>query len=164
MKDGLKGRPMRVYVDTSVFGGAFDAEFSNASEAFFSEVRSGRFRVAVSDVVVRELGGAPDRVVALYGELEGSLEILEMSEAALGLVRAYLAAGIVAERWRADALHVALAAASGCLAIVSWNFRHIVHFEKIPLYNGVNMTHGFGPLAIHTPQEMLHYEDQDKDV
>ena len=134
------------------------------SQAFFNEVRSGRFRVAVSDVVVRELGYAPDRVVALYRELEGNLEILEISEAALGLVRAYLAAGIVRERWRADALHVAMASASGCRAIVSWNFRHIVHFEKIPLYNGVNMTHGFSPLAIHTPQEMLHYEDQAQDV
>ena len=134
------------------------------SQAFFNEVRSGRFRVAVSDVVVRELGYAPDRVVALYRELEGNLEILEISEAALGLVRAYLAAGIVRERWRADALHVAMASASGCRAIVSWNFRHIVHFEKIPLYNGMNMTHGFGPLAIHTPQEMLHYEDQAQDV
>ena len=164
MKDELKGRPMRVYVDTSVFGGAFDAEFSSASQAFFSEVRSGRFRVAVSDVVVQELDGAPNRVRTLYGEFEGRLEMLEISEAALGLVRAYLAAGIVGERWRADALHVALASAAGCRAIVSWNFRHIVHFERIPLYNGVNVTHGFGPLAIHTPQEMLHYEDQDKDV
>jgi len=39
------------------------------------------------------------------------------------------------------------------------NFRHIVHFQKIPMYNGVNLAHGHGSLAIHTPQEMLHYED-----
>jgi len=60
--------------------------------------------------------------------------------------------------------HVAMATVSGCRAIVSWNSRHIVHFEKIPLYNGVNMSQGFAPLAIHTPQEMVHYEDKDQDV
>ena len=33
---------------------------------------------------------------------------------------------------------VALATVSKCSLIVSWNFKHIVHFEKIPLYNAVN--------------------------
>ena len=26
------------------------------------------------------------------------------------------------------------------------------------------MTSGFGPLAIHTPQEMVHYEDENQDL
>jgi hypothetical protein len=43
----------------------------------------------------------------------------------------------------------AMATVSGCRAIVSWNFRDMVHSEKSPLYNGVNMSQGFGPLAIH---------------
>ncbi len=152
-------KPIRVYVDTSVFGGAFDAGFSAASQAFFEEARSGRFQIVVSDVVVQELHDAPPQVRLLYRQCERHLELLEVSEAALRLVRAYLEAGIVGNKSRADALHVAVAVASGCRAIVSWNFRHIVHFEKIPLYNAVSVTRGFGPLAIHTPQEILHYED-----
>jgi predicted nucleic acid-binding protein len=155
---------MRVYVDTSVFGGTFDEEFSGASRAFFDEARAGRFQVVASNIVVDELRGAPEQVRAFYSEIETHMETAAVTEGALRLVRAYLAAGIVGERWRADALHVAVAAAGGCRAIVSWNFRHIVHFEKIPLYNGVNMAQGFGALAIHTPQEMLHYEDQDEEV
>lgn len=108
---------------------------------------------------MEELRGAPHEVRHLYSTLAPHTTVAEVAEPALRLVRAYLAAGIVGARWRADALHVAAATASGCRAIVSWNFRHIVHFEKISLYNGVNMTQGFGPLAIHTPQEMVHYED-----
>jgi len=38
-----------------------------------------------------------------------------------------------------DALHVAVATVSNCRLIVSWNFKHIVNFQKIPLYNGVNL-------------------------
>jgi len=151
----------RVYADTSVFGGAFDEEFAEASRAFFDEARRGRFRVLVSDVVMDELRRAPAPVQALFRDLRDHLEMAETSERALRLVRAYLAAGVVGERWRADALHVALATSCRCQAIVSWNFRHIVHFEKIPLYNEVNLAEGFSSIAIHTPQEVVSYEDED---
>ena len=68
-------------------------------------------------------------------------------------------AGIVGEKWAADALHVALATANRCRLIVSWNFKHIVHFDKIPLYNGVNLINGFDTLSINTPSEVIAYED-----
>ncbi len=155
---------MLVYVDTSVFGGVFDEKFAEASQAFFDEVRNGRFDVLVSSVVLDELRGAPEEVRRLYAELGSRVRVAELSETALVLVRRYIAAGIVGEGWRPDAEHVAMTTVSGCRAIVSWNFRHIVHFEKVPLYNGVNMSQGFGPLAIHTPQEMVRYEDKDQDV
>lgn len=47
-----------------------------------------------------------------------------------------------------------------CQLIVSWNFKHIVNFQKIPQYNGVNMLHGYGPLAIHSPEELTVDDDQ----
>jgi hypothetical protein len=58
-----------------------------------------------------------------------------------------------------DALHVALATVSGCQMIFSWNFRHIVHYDKIALYNAINVREGFAPISIHTPQEVMEYED-----
>jgi predicted nucleic acid-binding protein len=157
-----KGLLMLIYGDTSVFGGVFDDEFSEASRAFFDEVRSGRFEVLVSSVVLDELRNAPEEVRRFYRELDAGVKGVELTEEAVLLVRQYIAAGIVGEKWRPDAQHVAMATVSGCRAIVSWNFRHIVHFEKIPLYNGVNLSRGFNPLAIHTPQEVLHYEDKDE--
>lgn len=157
-------KKMLVYVDTSVFGGVFDEKFAEARRAFFDEVKSGRFGALVSSVVIDELVDAPERVRRFYASLGPSVNVAELSEAALELVRHYVSAGIVGERWRPDAQHVAMAAVCGCRAIVSWNFRHIVHFEKIPLYNGVNMSQGFGPLAIHTPQEMVRYEDENEEI
>ena len=41
-------KPLRVYADTSVFGGCFDDEFKTGSVRFFEEVRQGRFVVVVS--------------------------------------------------------------------------------------------------------------------
>ena len=83
-----------------------------------------------------------------------------MTKAALGLQGAYLKAGIVEARWATDALHVALATVSACSLIVSWNFAHIVHFDKIRLYNAVNVLNGFEHIAIHSPQEAIAYENE----
>jgi hypothetical protein len=66
----------------------------------------------------------------------------------------------LSEQWAADALHVALATVSECNLIVSWNFRHIVHFQKVPLYNAVNRLEGYNEVGIYTPQEVLTYEEK----
>ena len=34
-------RPIRTYVETSVFGGVFDEEFARPSQSFFDAVREG---------------------------------------------------------------------------------------------------------------------------
>lgn len=45
--------------------------------------------------------------------------------------------------------------------IVSWNFKHIVHYKKIPLYNAVNTLQGFGPILIYSPLEVAADDNQD---
>ena len=87
-------------------------------------------------------------------------EIIEVDEAMLRLMRGYLDAGIVTEKWRDDALHVAQATVTGCDLIVSWNFKHIVHFQKIPFYNAVNTLHGYKAIAIHSPLEVISDEEE----
>jgi len=156
--------PIRVYVDASVFGGCLDEEFEAASQTFFDQVRAGRFVVVSSAVVRQELGPAPEEVRRIYLETEPFVEFVEVTDAARRLQAAYLRAGIVGESGKLDALHVAIATVCRCQAIVSWNFRHIVHFEKIPLYNGVNLVEGYGPLGIHSPQEVVVYEGENEDV
>jgi len=46
---------IRVYVDTSVFGGTRDAEFSEVSQRFFKRVHEGEFVLLLSTVTLREL-------------------------------------------------------------------------------------------------------------
>jgi predicted nucleic acid-binding protein len=152
-------RPIRVYAETSVFGGVFDEEFSKASLAFLEQARSGKFLLAVSSVVEEEIAKASRKVVNLYQSYAAGADLLPVTEAAINLRAAYLQAEIVTPKWAVDALHVALATVAGCQMIVSWNFRHIVHYDKIALYNAINVKEGFAPIGIHTPQEVIEYED-----
>jgi predicted nucleic acid-binding protein len=156
---GVLPRPIRVYADTSVYGGVFDDEFAKASKEFFDQVREGRFALVLSTLVDDELQRAPEEVRRLLDDLRSLAVATELSEETLTLREAYIAAGILGARWGADAMHVAAATASGCTLLVSWNFKHLVHFQKIPMYNGVNLSLGYGPIRIHTPQEVLGHEE-----
>jgi hypothetical protein len=42
--------------------------------------------------------------------------------------------------------------------LVSWNFQHIVRLDKIQEFNGINLEHGYKPLAIYSPREVTTYE------
>jgi len=153
--------PIRVYADTSVFGGVFDDEFSGPSSVFFDQVRHGRFVLVLSPLVEDELERAPQRVRDLLAEMESYAERADVSPAAVDLQEAYLREGVVSEKFSDDALHVALATVTGCAVIVSWNFKHIVHFDKIPLYNAVSQRQGYARVAIHSPREVIEDDDQD---
>lgn len=153
-------RPIRVYADTSVFGGVFDEGFEKASRVFFDQVRERQFELVVSALVQEEIEEAPPRVHQFFDSVADPREIIPVSAAALDLQEAYLEAGIVGIARQADALHVALAAVSACVCIVSWNFRHIVHFEKIPMYNAISSARGYRPLGIFSPPEVIRYEEE----
>lgn len=154
-------RAIRVYADTTVYGGVFDDEFTAASRTFFEHVRRGRFHLVLSRVVRDELEEAPTDVRSFFEDIRRRCETVDVTDEAVVLQQAYLQAGVVGRNWEADALHVAVATVSGCRLLVSWNFRHIVHFDKIPVHNGVNLAQGYGSLAIHTSREVIQDEDED---
>lgn len=52
----------QIYVDTSVFGGCFDAEFATWSNALMTDFRAGRFHLVVSDVTAAEVALAPESI------------------------------------------------------------------------------------------------------
>jgi hypothetical protein len=58
----LAAMKKRVYIDTSVFGGNFDEEFSTDTIPFFDRVRNGEITIIFSDILEAELLGAPDFV------------------------------------------------------------------------------------------------------
>ncbi|MEI7834460.1 MAG: type II toxin-antitoxin system VapC family toxin [bacterium] len=152
-------RPLRVYLDTCVFGGAYDLEFANATQTFFAQVRMGRFHLVVSALVQQELQNAPGKVQELFTEMLTYTTVMPFSNEAIELQQAYLEAGVLTSKWADDALHVAMATVTNCSYIVSWNFKHIVHSEKIPRYNAINEIQGYRPLAIYSPLEVIHYEE-----
>jgi len=150
---------MKIYADTSVFGGVFDEEFAQDSRQFFEDVLIGKFSLVISALVEQEIESSPELVRVNFMRFVSTSELAEISPAVLDLRDAYLSAGIVTPKSTDDATHVALATISQCEIIVSWNFKHIVHFQKIPKYNAVNALHGYRSINIYSPSEVISYEE-----
>lgn len=147
--------PLRVYADTSVYGGCFEENFQEASLRFFEQVRDGTF-VLVSDVTLRELAPAPEYVRAVLDTVPGErLERVLTSHESARLQSAYLAASVVGPASENDAAHIAVATIALVDIIVSWNFKHIVHYDKIMGYEGVNSIHGYRSPRIYSPYEVI---------
>lgn len=78
-------RTIKVYADTSVYGGVFDEEFAEASQAFFDLVRAGDFTLCVSEVVHQELSAAPEKVNELFQNFLPEAQLLDIEPDALEL-------------------------------------------------------------------------------
>jgi hypothetical protein len=46
---------------------------------------------------------------------------------------------------------------AGVDLVVSWNFKHIVHFERVQKFNAVNIEMGYKPILIYSPREVTTY-------
>jgi len=158
----IRKRQIRVYADTSVFGGVFDQEFDRASKSFFKEVQEKKFVLITSELVRQEILAAPRKVQKYFEKMLAYCQIAEIQAETLALQEAYLKEQIVSDKYATDALHVALATVSNAKMIISWNFKHIVNYQKIPLYNAVNKLNGYEPIDIYSPSEVI--EDEDKNV
>ncbi len=62
-------------------------------------------------------------------------------------------------KFYADGMHIALATIAEVDLLVSWNFRHIVRYDKIRLFTAVNLERGYKPLAIYSPREVASDEE-----
>jgi predicted nucleic acid-binding protein len=154
-------RPARVYLDTSVIGGCFDDEFAEWSNALMHDFESGVLVPVVSELVTIEIEPAPKRVREQYARLlTWGAETLEVNREVVELSEVYAERGIVPPKFTDDARHVAFATASRADLIASWNFKHIVHFDRIRLFNAVNMEMGYRPIDIRSPKQIAYHGRQ----
>lgn len=151
-------KTQRIYIDTSVIGGCFDDEFAEWSNGLMADFRMGIFRPLISEVVAAEIEEAPGSVQSVYAELVVlDAEVLTVDDDALSLAEEYQSRGILTPNFYDDGLHIALATVAEADLLVSWNFKHIVRFDKIRLFNAVNIEFGYKPLQIFSPREVTTY-------
>jgi hypothetical protein len=153
----------RIYIDTSVIGGCFDEEFSTWSNQLMDEFISGDKIMVLSDITLRELELAPERVRNRIEEIpESNTEFILTEEESETLASLYISEGAITDKFYEDALHIANATLQMVHVLASWNFKHIVNLERIKKYNGVNMKNGYPVIEIRTPREILKAEDNEK--
>ncbi|OGX04340.1 MAG: hypothetical protein A3G87_04040 [Omnitrophica bacterium RIFCSPLOWO2_12_FULL_50_11] len=155
-------KPLKVYLDTSIFNFAISTQDVAAEKEvtvrFLDEVKNGRFLGHVSAIVLREINDTPEKrrqddLLKLMGQFE--LETLHRTEEADLLAERYIQEKIIPVKHFDDALHIAIASVHNLDVIVSWNFEHLVKFKTRREVQAVNTLLGYRTIEICTPQEIL---------
>jgi hypothetical protein len=151
-------KKQRIYTDTSVIGGCCDAEFKHWSLGLLKDFQLGVYSLILSVLIEAEIMVAPDEVKNKYIDFrQCATEVLELSREAIDLADEYLNRGILSDNYRDDARHIALAVTAQVDLLVSWNYKHVVHFDKIQMFNAVNIEMGYKPIQIFSPREVTKH-------
>jgi predicted nucleic acid-binding protein len=152
-------KKLKIYLDTSVIGGSFDEEFKDHSIRLLENLKNDKIIGVVSEITIRELESAPDFVKNDFESYEEKLEIVSITDEIKELAENYIKDKIVTENYYEDALHIACATVYQVDLLVSWNFKHIVNFNRIIQFNAVNLKNGYKTLQIFSPMEVLNDEE-----
>jgi len=147
---------MKLYLDTSIFGGYFESEFELWTQKLIKEIMDGNYLAVITDLTLFELEKAPPRVRDLADKIiTTNAEFVIINTACIELAGNYVREKIVTAKYQSDALHIATATINKIDVVTSWNFKHIVNLGRIRLYNSVNLKYGHSLIDIRSPREIV---------
>ncbi len=148
----------RIYIDTSVIGGYFDEEFSEATRLLFDRLEKNEVIFIISDLLDLELLNAPLNVrELLHNYSSDKFYRVDLTEEAINLADRYIHEKVVGSTSLEDCRHIALATINRVDVLASWNFKHIVNLDRIKGYNSVNLKMGYPMIEIRSPKDLINY-------
>jgi predicted nucleic acid-binding protein len=151
----------RIYIDTSVVGGYFDEEFEIATRQLFRRIQEKDFDVYFSEVTDDELFFAPPQVRDIKNSIPAEcVYYLKITEEVETLARLYISEKALGKSSENDAYHIALSSVNRLDCLISWNFKHIVNYDKIKLFNAINLRYGYPLIDIRSPLEFIKDEPE----
>ncbi|MHC9539734.1 MAG: PIN domain nuclease [Vulcanimicrobiota bacterium] len=157
-------KKLRIYIETSVINFYFAEDVPSdrkATETLFEEIKSAKYQSYTSLAVIEEINRSPEKEKKQMLDLikQFDLNILEVDLEAQILADIYVREGIIPEKYRNDALHIALSTVFDMDLLLSWNFKHIVKRKTRLMVNLINAREGFRNIDICTPLEVIESED-----
>ncbi|MDX2197261.1 MAG: hypothetical protein NW207_12675 [Cytophagales bacterium] len=149
----------RIYIDTSVFGGYFDSEFDIPSQKLFQRIVNKDFLVYFSDINEAELLLAPQHIRDIQKLIPlDCFTFIEVNDEVETFASTYIFEKILGKASENDAYHIALSAVHRVDCLISWNFKHIVNYHKIKMFNAINIRMGYPMIDIRSPFEFTKDE------
>jgi len=150
----------RIYINNSVIGGYFDEEFDEATKQLFNRIEAKDFDIYFSEVNETELSLAPKHIRDIKNLIPTDCyKYLDLDDDSKKLAETYVSEKALGQASMNDAYHIAIASVNRLDCLVSWNFKHVVNFDKIKLFNSINLKLGYPLIDIRTPLEFIKYEN-----
>jgi len=153
----------KIYLETTMFNYYFDVERDAHADTvkLFQEIKAGKYRAFTSIYALGELEQAPEeKHMKMLGLIdEYGITVLPATPEANALATTYQTKGILPARSTTDAQHIAVATINDLDMILSLNFEHIVRKKTLEMTGYVNIEHGYKPIKIHSPMEVVEREN-----
>jgi predicted nucleic acid-binding protein len=155
----------RIYIETTVISFYFNVRTEPEMVArerwtrrWLDAALSGVDELLTSVAVETELiaGEFPNKADML--SLASRLPLLDINDAVIEAVEAYIARHVMPNDPGGDAFHLAVASFHRCDFLVTWNCQHIANANKFAHIRRVNGILGLGNPALVTPLELLNEE------
>ena len=152
-------RPLRLYLETTVFNYYFDVNREGHDDVvkLFEAIRAGRYEGYASRYVTNELEDAhePKRSNMLALIDQYGITVLSAKPNVDRLADIYIANGIVPASYRYDSAHIAFATVHEIGFVISYNFKHI-NREKARIQTAIiNHAEGYPSVVICIAKEVL---------
>jgi len=160
-------KKLKIYLDTSVINFLFaddTPDFKKITEDFFKEY-FGRYDIFVSDIVLLEINKTVDqeqksRLLSVIDDYPFKILEIANNEAIGYLSELYIKEGVIPQKKKEDALHIAVATAYEMDILLSWNFKHLANIKKQININAINEKEGYlKKLSLLSPLE-VEYDDE----
>ncbi|AEF81988.1 hypothetical protein [Leadbettera azotonutricia] len=155
----------KIYLETTMFSFYHEERTKQGyislkedTRKVFDLIKTGKYEAYTSTVTTDEIIKETNlekrgKMASLITEF--GVKILVESVEAKRLAELYLREKVVPESEPIDAAHIAITTANGIDFIVSLNFEHIVRPWTIERVRRINLQHGYKPIGIYKPAEVL---------
>jgi hypothetical protein len=155
-----------VYVETSIVGyltaRSRDAVIFQARQELtrnWWQNRRRNYELAISQLVLDEAARGDDEAAAERLRLLTGIPILHRADPRIDAIAdELLAAHLLPEKARSDAIHVAVATVHAIEYLLTWNCKHIANAVTLPRVYRLLTRMGHVPPLIVTPEEFSGYD------
>ncbi|GHV62652.1 hypothetical protein AGMMS49587_10130 [Spirochaetia bacterium] len=153
-------KKLKLYLDTSIISylDQQDAPEKMAeTRRLWNQIKAGVYTVVISDVDIIEIDDCEekkrDTLKKYLAQIE--YELVKSEPKAVDIASRIVDLGILKQKSFDDCRHIANAIVSGCDAIVSWNFNHIVNHKTMTGIKAVTALEGYNNLLIYAPPSLI---------
>ena len=121
----------------------------------FWEDYTDEFTYVVSPIIFTEASRGDEDATRRRLDVLSQLTVLEVLPEADRLAQILLDIGVLPEKSRSDAQHIAIATTHRVAYLVTWNQKHIINGKKREQIYQVCRQEGFSPITLCTPTELM---------
>ncbi|MDR2174678.1 MAG: PIN domain-containing protein [Synergistaceae bacterium] len=158
---------LKIYLDTSVISylDQRDApERMAETHKLWEKIKCGEFKVVISDIGLLEIAKCEktkrNTLLGYLNEIDYTVIEVQGNERAAEIAGRFIGLGVLKQKNFDDCQHIAAAIISGCDAIVSWNFKHMVNPRTAKGIRAITTLEGCKDILIFDPLSFIGGETE----